>query len=218
MKATKAGEGRASHEEKEALIRDLSKRILYEEGFAARVLDLIAEDQGAGKYIYEKALRRASEEDPSRLASHVEGMLKLLGGNTFIRSGAIIALSNVIPFLRPESAKAAVEAYLEEMKGDSLICAGNAVRNSWKIAKSLPGFEPLITAAALGVAGRTYLYRGEPSPECREIMLGGAVESFSRYFESASDRDGMLAFITAASKSGRKSTAKRASEFLAGLR
>jgi hypothetical protein len=186
-----------------------------DQGYISSVIENIRTDKGSGKYPKEKALRKLSEERPQILLPHIEGIIGLVrNGNTFIRSGALISLSNLIAAAPEKEAQAAFSTYLEMMSSPSLIVAGNGAKNAAKIARANPSLEPLITANLLAIPRRVFLYKGEPSPECRNIMVGNALDCFSSCFDCISDKKAVLEFALSAKESERASVARKAENLL----
>jgi len=189
----------------------LVERLSAEPALIKDLLDSIRDDKSSGKYLSEKAIRRISETRPELLLPHLDRMLELAQvGNTFIRCGIIISLSNIIPRATAVAALSASKGYLELMASDSLLIAGSASRNAWKVARAWPGLEPCITKSLLSIPSRTFIHNAEPSPECKNIMVGHALEAFSEFFEASSDKKGIMDFIEKAKANERPSVARRA--------
>jgi len=171
-------------------------RLLSDPSEIKGLLEAILKDKGNLKYFYEKAIRTISERSPELLLTHMDLMLKLANHeNTFIRCGAIISLSNLIPKATAEEALESFKGYKALMESDSLLIAGNASSNAWKIAKAWPGLESCITKKLLSIPSRTFIHQEEPSPECQNIMVGNALECFAKYFDFATDKAGIIDFI-----------------------
>ena len=122
--------------------------------------------------------------------------------------------ANLAPVDGENKFKNVYGAYFALLDSDSMITAGNAVKNAWKIVMKYPAWESDITARILQAAGRGFLYKGEPSPECGFIFAAGALDCFGRYFELSGSREQMLDFARELTDCPRKSTAKKARLFL----
>jgi len=190
---------------------NLVNRLLSDPSEIKGLLEAILKDKGNLKYFYEKAIRTISERNPELLLPHMDLMLKLANHeNTFIRCGAIISLSNLIPKATAGEALESFKGYKALIKSDSLLIAGNALGNAWKIAKAWPELEPCITKKLLSIPSRTFIHQGEDSPECGNIMVGHALECFSKYFDIATDKTVIIDFVEKAEANERPSVARKA--------
>ena len=95
-----------------------------------------------------------------------------------------------------------------------MITASNVIGNAWKFVQALPEKEKDITACLLKVMENTYINKGESSPECKNIVIGNVIECFNKYFGFSGNQDKMLEFAGSQTSNNRKSTAKKAAEFL----
>lgn len=95
-----------------------------------------------------------------------------------------------------------------------MITAATVAGNAWEFVRALPEKENDITARMLRVLENTYLYKGKPSPECRNILIGYVSECFDKYFEVSGNQNRMLEFADGQKDNNRKSTAKKAAAFL----
>lgn len=189
----------------------LVNKLLSDPSEIKGLLEAIPNGKGNIKYLHEKAIRAISERRPELLLPHMDLLLGLANcENTFIRCGAIISLSNLIPKASAGAALESFKGYMTLMESDSLLIAGCASGNAWKIARAWPGLEPCITKKLLSIPSRTFIYHGEPSPECGNIMVGHALECFAQYFDFATDKAGIIDFIEKAETNERPSVAKKA--------
>lgn len=196
----------------------LVTRLLSDPSQIKSLLEAIPKDKGNLKYLHEKAIRAISERKPDLLLPHMDLILGLANcENTFIRCGAIISISNLIPKASAGAALEAFKGYMALMESDSLLIAGNASGNAWKIARAWPGLEPCITKKLLSIPSRTFIHQGKPSPECRNIMIGHALECFAKYFDFASDKASIIDFLEKAEANERPSVARKAKALLKKL-
>ena len=199
--------GKSRSEDLDALVKSL----LSAPEDIKSLLEEILKNKGSLKYFYEKAIRTISERSPEVLLPHLNLILKLANhDNTFIRCGAIIILSNLIPKASAEAALESFKGYVALMGSDALLIAGNASGNAWKIAKAWPGLEPCITKKLLSIPSRKFIHQGEASPECGNIMVGHALECLAKYFGVATDKAGIIEFVEEAEANERPSVARKA--------
>jgi len=95
-----------------------------------------------------------------------------------------------------------------------MITAGNVASNAWKFAMQNPNWESEITERLLKVKENTYLYKGEPSPEFKNIMLGHVLGCFDKYYNISLFQDKMITFAQNEVSNPRKSVARKAQAFL----
>ena len=97
---------------------------------------------------------------------------------------------------------------------EAMVTAANVIGNAWKIIMKKPEYEPDITKRILRIPDNTYLYKGEPSPECKNILCGHAIACFDKYFELSHSKEAILDFVAGQTNNPRKQTAKKAAAFL----
>lgn len=179
------------------------------------LLNIIREDKGSTKFYCDKVIQRVSETNPVLVYPYFNEISKLLDSpNHFIKWGAIRTLSNLIAVDKEKQFAGIYDQYFGLINSDSMITASNVIGNAWKFIKTLPGKEKDITSRLLRVADNTYLYKGEPSPECGNIAIGHVIDCFDKYFMASGEKDKMLEFAGSQTGNGRKSTAEKAAKFL----
>ena len=135
-------------------------------------------------------------------------------GNNFIKWGAITVISNLITVDKEKRFEKIRDGYFDLINSDSMITAANVVTNAWKFVQACPEIENDITARMIKVAENTYLHKGNPSPECRNILIGHVIEGFDKYFKVSGNKSMILEFVGSQKNNGRNSTAKKAAAFL----
>jgi len=88
------------------------------------------------------------------------------------------------------------------------------VGNAWKIVISKPHYEPDITRRLAAVSSVTYYNKGDPSPECNNVICGHVIDSFDRYFTISGQKQEILAFVRAQLGNSRLPVALKAAAFL----
>ncbi len=96
--------------------------------------------------------------------------------NSFIKWGAIITLSNLIAVDDDDRFATIYEKYFDLIDSESMITAANVIGNAWKIIKKNPIHENDITRRMLRVSENTYLNKGLPSAECKNVLIGHVVD------------------------------------------
>ncbi|MPM19107.1 hypothetical protein SDC9_65525 [bioreactor metagenome] len=195
----------------EAFVRE----VLQQPEYIPVLFALIKNDPGSAKFYCEKVIRIVSERHPELVYPYFEEVAALIGSpNSFIKWGAIITLSNLAAVDTENKFASIYEKYFGLIAADAMVTAANVIGNAWKIILSKPEYEQDITKRLLRIPQNTYLYKGEPSPECRNILCGHAIDCFDKYFEVAHDKNGILAFASAQTHNPRKQVAKKAAALL----
>ena len=195
----------------EAFVREVLKQPEY----IPVLFALIKNDPGSAKFYCEKVIRIVSERHPELVYPYFEEVAALIGSpNSFIKWGAIITLSNLAAVDTENKFASVYEKYFGLIAADAMVTAANVIGNAWKTILNKPEYEQDITKRLLRIPQNTYLYKGEPSPECRNILCGHTIDCFDKYFELAHDKNGILAFASAQTHNPRKQVAKKAAAFL----
>lgn len=63
-------------------------------------------------------------------------------------------------------------------------------------------------------AGNTYLYKGAPSLECRNIMLGNVIDCFDMYWLQSENKKSLLEFAMGQVDNPRETVARKARLFV----
>ena len=191
------------------------KEVLQQPEYIPVLFAIIKNDPGSAKFYCEKVIRIVSERKPEYVYPYFEEVAALIGSpNSFIKWGAIITLSNLTAVDTENKFASIYEKYFGLIAADAMVTAANVIGNAWKIILSKPEYEQDITKRLLRIPQNTYLYKGEPSPECRNILCGHAIDCFDKYFEVAHDKNGILAFASAQTHNPRKQVAKKAAALL----
>ena len=128
--------------------------------------------------------------------------------------GSIITLSNLASMDKDNRFADVYERYFSLLQSDSMITASNAVRNAWKIIAANPDLEGDVTSRLLRITENTYYDKGQPSPECKNILYGHVLYCFEQYFATSANKERILAFAAEAAGNSRKATARQAEAFL----
>lgn len=179
------------------------------------LFEIIRTDRGAVKYHCEKIIRICSENNPKLVYPYFSEIADLLdSSNNFLKWGAIITLSNLVAVDDARQFDGIYDKYFAMLNSDSMITAANVIENAWKIVLKFPEREPDITARLLAVRENTYLNKGKPSPECKNILLGNILDNFSRYYPLSQRKAEMIDFAVSQLENTRRTVAKRAADFL----
>ena len=179
------------------------------------LFEIIRTDRGSVKYHAEKILRICSESNPRLVYPYFQDVAELLASpNNFLRWGAINILANLAAVDDERRFDAVYDQYFEQLNTDSMVAASNVIENAWKIVRRFPEREPDITQRLLAVENNTYLNKGKPSSECKNIVLGNVIDSFARYFSNSQCQQQMVDFARRQLDNSRRTVARRAAAFL----
>lgn len=179
------------------------------------LLEIIRTDPGTVKFFLSKAIKILCETDPDLIYPYFAEIGQLTGSsNNIIKWGAIIALSDLVRIDDDQKFKLMFQDYLDLMNSDSMITAANAAGNAWKIIEKFPDLENEITRRMLKITDNTFYHKGEPSPECRNVLIGHIIECFGRYFDRSENQSLILDFVRVQTENSRASVARQARKFL----
>jgi len=95
-----------------------------------------------------------------------------------------------------------------------MITAVNIVGHSWKFALAKPYLTKKITNEILKVQDAEYLDKGKISAECKNVVCGKAIDSFSLFFDRIENKKPVLDFVKKQLKNRRAPVRKKAEKFL----
>ncbi|OHB74684.1 MAG: hypothetical protein A2Z25_09430 [Planctomycetes bacterium RBG_16_55_9] len=110
--------------------------------------------------------------------------------------------------------EAIFQKYYATIPGPAMITAANIIGNSARIALAKPELTGRIVREILKVEKGKYQSKGVPSPECRNVVIGHAIDSLDAFFEQIDDKAAVIAFVKRQLKNSRKPVVKKAERFL----
>jgi len=179
------------------------------------LIEALKVEKRAVKFSYEKVLRLASERQPELIYPYFEEFVDLLDSdNSIIKWGAIMTIANLVSVDEQKKFETIFKKYYAPISGHMMITAANIIGSSFKIALAKPELTGRITREILKVEKAKYERHGEPSPECRNVAIGHAIDSFEKFFEQIDDKKAVIAFVKRQLKNTRKPVAKKAERFI----
>jgi hypothetical protein len=170
------------------------------------------------KYGCEKVLRRISEEAPELLYPYFEDFAALLEAkNSFVKWGAILTLANLVRVDTDKRFDALFERYFAPISGPEMITAGNIVGAAARIARARPELVGRIVGEILKVETARYEHHGEVSEECRRVVCGHAVDTFSSLVDQIEGLETVTEFVRRQLDNPRPQVRKKANHFLRQL-
>ncbi len=181
----------------------------------ADLVDALQSEKGTARYTYEKVLRRVSERRPELVYPWFDAFAAMLDhDNSFLKWGAIMTIANLTAVDSEGRFETIFEKYYAPIGGPVMVTAANIIGSSPKIARAKPHLAERIAREILKVRKAKYDSHGRPSPECRNVAIGHAVEAFDGFFDQISDKASVLEFVKSQLKNTRKPVVKKAERFL----
>jgi hypothetical protein len=181
----------------------------------AELIDGIQAPRGTTRFNYEKTLRLISAQKPELIYPHFDLFTSLLDcDNNFLKWGAIMTIANLTAVDNRKKFEAIFEKYYAPIPGPVMITAANIIGSSARIVTAKPHLVGRITAEILKVEKARYKVHGQPSPECRNVAIGHAIESFEAFFDRIEDKPAVLQFVKHQLKNSRPAVVKKATQFL----
>ncbi len=180
-----------------------------------KLVEAVQAGRGTARYAYEKALRRISEQRPQLLYPHFDALAGLLEDeNSFLKWGAIMTVANLTAVDTRKKFEAIFKKYYAPITGPVMVTAANIIASSAKIARAKPALVGDITREILKVERAEFTIRGNPSPECRNVAIGHAIDSFDQFFSQIEDKAVVIKFVKGQLGNTRKQVVKKAERFL----
>lgn len=200
---------------KEIDVATAAERLVANPGEITELVEALQTEKGSPKYRYEKALRLVGERRSELIYPYWDVFGALLAHeDNFLKWGAIVTIANLTTADAEGRFDAIFERYYAPIAGPTMITAANIVGSSPKIAQAKPHLAQRITQEIFKVEGANYEYHGSPSPECRNIAIGHAIDAFDQFFDLIDDKAAVLAFARRQLNNARKQVAKKAERFL----
>ena len=179
------------------------------------LIEALKVETRAVKFSYEKVLRLVSERRPELIYPYFDVFVGLLDSdNSFLKWGAIMTVANLTAVDTENRFEAIFAKYYAPIPGPTMITAANIIGSSAKIARAKPELIERITREILKVEKGKYKNKGALSPECRNVAIGHAIDTFDQFFDQIDDKSAVVAFVKRQLKNARKSVVKKAERFL----
>jgi hypothetical protein len=201
--------------QKGADIPALVERVIKRPKEIAELIEALKVEKRAVKFSYEKVLRLASERRPELIYPYFDVFVDLLDSdNSFLKWGAILTIGNIAAVDDRKKFEIIFKKYYSPISGPTMVTAANIIGSSSKIALARPELTRRITSEILKVEKAEFEMHGEPSPECRNVAIGHAIDSFDEFFEQIDNKKDVIAFVKRQLKNPRKQVAKKAERFV----
>jgi hypothetical protein len=179
------------------------------------LLEALEDRRARVKYGAEKVLRAVSERRPDLLAPWFDEFVKLLRAeNSFIRWGAIRTTANLAAAGTDECAAGFLRKLYAPITGPDMVTAAAIVGALVTVARAKPELTDRCVKQILKVETAAYELHGDPSPECRAVACGHAIDAFDALWEGTKRRKPVIEFVSRQLRSTRPAVRKKAEAFL----
>ena len=200
----------ANLENKRSDAGDVAERACKDPDLLSDLLVGIASAKPEVKYGAIKALAIVSKKYPQMLYPQMDFFEALLNGeNQILKWNAIDIIANLTVVDIEGRFDRVFEEFYSHLGEGNLITAGHVVDSSGTIVKSKPELAAKIERKLLEVYGVPL-----PTEECRNILIGKAINAFDSFYEEAEDKEGIIAFVKRETGNSRNATRKKAERFL----
>ena len=200
-------------------IQSIVESLIKRPGDIAEVVEALTVEKRAVKFAYEKTLRLVSERRPELIYPYFEVFVGLLDSeNSFLKWGAIMTIGNLAAVDSDNRFEVVFKKYYAPISGPTMVTAANIIGSSAKIALAKPELTRSITKEMLKVEKARYQRHGKLSPECRNVALGHAVDSFEKFFGQIEDKAAVIAFVKRQLKTRENKSQKRPRDLFENMR
>jgi len=201
--------------EKGADIDAIAAQIIKNKRQIPGLVEALQIEKSSRKYAYEKALRRMSEMKPELLYPHFDAFVRMLdNNNSFLKWGAIMTVANLTAVDTKKRFEKIFMKYYAPIRGPVMVTAANVIGSSEKIVRAKPVLADAVTKEILKVEKAGYLNKGEPSPECRNVAIGHAIDAFDQFYDRIGPKSKVLNFVKRQLTNSRKQVAVKAERFI----
>jgi hypothetical protein len=174
------------------------------------VIEGLSAKQPSAKYGCEKVLRKIGERQPDLLYPYFDYFTTLLDcDNSFLRWGAILSIANLARADGANRFEPIFDKYFAPIRGPVMITAASVIGGSARIALAKPHLADRIAVQILRVESAEY-----KTPECRNVAIGHAIDSFDQFFDHIQNKDRIIQFVKKQLQNTRAPVRKRAERFL----
>ena len=196
-------------------IAEIVDRVIDKPDEIVKLIEALKVEKRAVKFSYEKVLRLVSERRPGLIYPYFDVFAGLLDcENNFLKWGAIMTVANLTAVDTEKKFEAVFRKYYAPIPGPVMITAANIIGSSARIALAKPELTQRITREILKVEKAQYINKGALSTECRNVVIGHAIDSLDTFFDQIDDKAKVIAFVKRQLNNTRKPVAKKAERFL----
>lgn len=196
-------------DKKSVSVESIANKIVKDRKLLDDLLKNVSSDKVVIKYKSSKVLMLLGEQQPSMLYPKWDFFVKLLGNeNTFLRVIGATTIANLTRVDTENKFEKIFDKYYNLLEDESMINAANIAGRSGIIAKAKPHLQGKVTNKLLDID------KTHHSSECKNIIKGKAILSFSEYIDEFEDKEKIIQFVRKESRNTRSATRKKAEKFL----
>jgi len=200
---------------KGADIGAIADRLIKNSRQIPAVVKALQTEKSAKKFAYEKTLRLISERAPGLVYPFFDVFVELLDSdNSFLKWGAIISVANLTVVDSQNRFETVFRKYYAPICGPTMVTAANIIGGSSVIARAKPDLVDSITNELLKVEKAKFLTKGMPSPECRNVAIGQAIDSFDEFYNLIGLKTKVMGFVRRQLKNTRIQVVRKAERFI----
>ena len=200
-------------EKKDADAEHIAQKVIERSELLPELLSGVSSANPRVRFGSAKVLRTISEHHPKLLYSRMGFFVDLLDShNNILKWNAIDIIAKLTMVDSRNKFNRLFKKFYSHLYDGSLITAGHIVGNSGKIALYKPELRDKITNELLKVEEVPL-----PTSECRQILIGHAINAFQLYYNQIKNKDKAVSFVKRQLKSSRHATRTKAERFLEGF-
>ena len=194
---------------KSVSVESIAKKIVKNKELLDDLLECVSSDKAVIKYKSLKVITFLSEKQPQMLYPKWDFVVKLLDNdNTFLRTIGVSIIANLTKVDTENKFEKTFNKFYSLLEDKSMINAANVVGHSGFIAKAKPNLQERITNELINIDKTHHSF------ECKNIIKGKAILTFSKYIDEYEDKEKIINFVKNELKNSRSATSKKAENFL----
>jgi hypothetical protein len=180
-----------------------------------RLLEALEDRKARVKYGAEKVLRAVSERRPDLLYPYFADFVRLLDvENSFIKWGVIRTVANLSAADTDNRIASVFRKFFAPLTGPDMVTAVTIIGGGAIMARAKPAMTNRIVKEILKVETAAYELHGVPSPECRNVACGQAIDALDTLCEGIARKKPVIDFVRRQLRSTRPAVRRKAEAFL----
>jgi hypothetical protein len=180
-----------------------------------RLLEALEDRKARVKYGAEKVLRAVSERRPDLLYPSFADFVRLLDvENSFIKWGVIRTVANLSAADTDNRIASVFRKFFAPLTGPDMVTAVTIIGGGAIMARAKPAMTNRIVKEILKVETAAYELHGVPSPECRNVACGQAIDALDTLYEGIARKKPVIDFVRRQLRSTRPAVRRKAEAFL----
>lgn len=201
--------------QKGADVAAIAAKVIKRPEAIEQLIEGVQAPKGTLRYAHEKVLREISERRPELVYPYFDEFVALMGNeNSFLKWGAILTIGNLARADSDGRFEKIFRKYYAPISGPVMVTAANAIGASVKIIDAKPELTQRIVRAILKVEKAEFEKHGEPSPECRNVAIGQAIDTLDQVFDRIETKAAVIRFVKRQLNNSRPAVVKKAKAFL----